>query len=44
MSEILPRYDPAELNTVYRLHQRDHHANALANDLIAQYVLREILP
>jgi hypothetical protein len=44
MSEILPNYDVEDINLVYRLHQRDLHPNALANELIARYTLREILP
>jgi hypothetical protein len=44
MSEILPNYQVDELNDAYRLHPIDVHPNALANDLIADYVVREILP
>jgi hypothetical protein len=44
MSEILPNYDVEDINLVYRLHERDLHPNALANELIARYTLREILP
>ncbi len=44
ISEILPHYQPGGLNTIYHLHERDNHPNALANELIARYLLREILP
>jgi hypothetical protein len=44
MSEILPNYRTDELNEAYRLHPVDVHPNALANDRIADYVVREILP
>jgi len=44
MSEILPHYQPGDLNTIYHLHERDNHPNALANELIARYLLREVLP
>jgi hypothetical protein len=43
MSDILPNYRPDDLNKVYRIHERDPHPNALANELIAQYVVEEIL-
>jgi hypothetical protein len=44
MSDILPHYRADSLNEAYRLHRADAHPNALANDLIADYVVREILP
>jgi hypothetical protein len=44
MSEILPNYQVDDLNEGYRLHRADPHPNAVANDLIADYVVREILP
>jgi hypothetical protein len=44
MSDILPRYEPDDLNQVYRIHERDSHPNALANELIAQYVVSQVLP
>jgi hypothetical protein len=43
MSEILPNYQADDLNAIYRIHERDPHPNALANELIAQYVVEEIL-
>ncbi|MGH6919018.1 MAG: hypothetical protein ACREJ0_15095, partial [Geminicoccaceae bacterium] len=43
MSDILPNYRADELNETYRIHERDPHPNALANELIAQYVVEEIL-
>jgi hypothetical protein len=43
MSEILPNYQIDDLNQAYLLHASDGHPNALANDLIAEYVVREIL-
>jgi hypothetical protein len=44
MSDILPHYRADGLNEAYRLHRADAHPNALANELIADYVVREILP
>jgi hypothetical protein len=44
MSGILPNYEPDDLNVTYRIHERDPHPNALANELIARYVVGEILP
>jgi hypothetical protein len=44
MSDILPDYEPGALNEAYLLEKRDPHPNARANALIAQYVVREILP
>lgn len=44
MSDILPGYQPDELNERYRLDEKDPHPSALANELIAAYVVREILP
>jgi hypothetical protein len=44
MSDILPSYEPDDLNQVYRIHERDFHPNALANELIAQYVVSQVLP
>jgi hypothetical protein len=44
MSEILPNYRPDQPNLAYRLHETDAHPNALANELIAQYVVGQILP
>ena len=43
MSDILPNYRADDLNEQYRIHVRDPHPNALANKLIAQYVIREIM-
>ncbi len=43
MSDILPGYKADDLNEAYVLDEADTHPNALANDLIAQYVVREIL-
>jgi hypothetical protein len=43
MSDILPNYRPDDVNRQYRLHERDMHPNATAVELIAQYVVREIL-
>ena len=43
MSDILPNYRADDLNDEYRIHVRDPHPNALANELIAQYVIREVL-
>ena len=43
MSDILPNYRADDLNEEYRIHVRDPHPNALANELIARYVIREIL-
>ena len=43
MSEILPNYRADELNQQYRLHERDMHPNAFAVELIAQYIVREIV-
>ena len=43
MSEILPNYRADDLNQQYRLHERDMHPNAFAVELIAQYIVREIL-
>jgi hypothetical protein len=43
MSEILPGYRPDDLNQQYRVHERDMHPNAHAVELIAQYIVREIL-
>jgi hypothetical protein len=43
MSDILPNYEVDALNLAYRLHERDAHPNALANELIAQYVVSQIL-
>jgi hypothetical protein len=31
-------------NLTYRIHERDRHPNALANKLIAQYVVSQVLP
>jgi hypothetical protein len=44
MSDILPNYEPDDLNQIYRIHERDPHPNALANELIAQYVVSQVLP
>jgi hypothetical protein len=44
MSDILPSYEPDDLNRVYRIHERDFHPNALANELIARYVVSQVLP
>jgi hypothetical protein len=44
MSDILPNYRADDLNAAYRLHARDAHPNALANDLIAQYLIGQVLP
>ena len=44
MSDILPNYQPDDPNEIYRLHERDGHPNALANELIARYVVERILP
>jgi hypothetical protein len=44
MSDILPNYEVGDLNEAYRLHATDNHPNALANELIAGHVIREILP
>jgi hypothetical protein len=43
MSDILPNYEPDDLNQEYRIHVRDPHPNALANELMAQYLVREVL-
>jgi hypothetical protein len=43
MSEILPNYRADDLNQQYRLHERDMHPSAFAVELIAQYIVREIL-
>jgi hypothetical protein len=43
MSDILPNYEADAPNAAYRLHERDAHPNALANELVAQYVVRQIL-
>jgi hypothetical protein len=43
MSDILPSYRPDEFNEMYRLHETDPHPNALANELLAQYLLDEVL-
>ena len=43
MSDILPNYKVDALNLAYRLHERDAHPNALANELIAKYVVSQIL-
>lgn len=43
MSHILPNYRADDLNQQYRIHVRDPHPNALANKLIAQYLIREIM-
>jgi len=43
MSDILPNYRGDEVNQQYRLHERDMHPNATAVELIAQYVVGEIL-
>jgi hypothetical protein len=43
MSDILPNYGADDVNQQYRLHERDMHPNAVAVELIAQYVLRKIL-
>jgi hypothetical protein len=43
MSDILPNYQADDLNVEYRIHVRDPHPNALANELIAQYVVREVM-
>jgi hypothetical protein len=43
MSDILPNYRPDDLNAIYRLHETDPHPNALANELIAQFVFEEVL-
>ena len=43
MSEILPNYEVGALNEAYRLHEKDPHPNALANEFIARYVVSEIL-
>lgn len=44
ISDILPNYEVDDLNETYRLHETDNHPNALANELIAEYVVRDILP
>jgi hypothetical protein len=44
MSDILPHYQIDALNETYRLHHSDDHPNALANSLIAEHVVRKILP
>ena len=44
MSRILPEYRADGFNPSYQLHQHDGHPNAFANELIAQYVMDEILP
>jgi hypothetical protein len=44
MSDILPNYRTDALNLDYRLHPRDAHPNALANELIADYLVDEVLP
>ena len=44
MSDILPNYRADDLNEIYRLHEWDPHPNALANELIARYVVERILP
>jgi hypothetical protein len=44
MSDILPKYEPDDLNLSYRIHERDPHPNALANELIAQYLVSQVLP
>jgi hypothetical protein len=44
MSDILPDYKLDGLNERYILHEEDVHPNALADELIAEYVVREILP
>ncbi|MEM7024335.1 MAG: hypothetical protein AAF637_17390 [Pseudomonadota bacterium] len=43
MSDILPNYESDAVNMEYRFDWRDTHPNALANDLIARYALRNIL-
>jgi hypothetical protein len=43
MSDILPNYRADDLNEEYRIHVRDAHPNARANELMAQYVVGEIL-
>jgi hypothetical protein len=44
MSDILPDYEIDGLNEPYILHEEDEHPNALADELIADYVVREVLP
>jgi len=44
MSDILPNYRADDLNEDYRIHVRDPHPNALANELIAQYLIGKVLP
>jgi hypothetical protein len=44
MSDILPNYRTDALNMQYRLHRYDAHPNALANALIADYLVDEVLP
>jgi hypothetical protein len=43
MSDVLPNYRADDVNQQYRLHERDMHPSAVAVELIAQYVAREIL-
>jgi hypothetical protein len=44
MSDILPNYEADALNAAYRIHERDAHPSALANELIAQYLVSRVLP
>jgi hypothetical protein len=44
MSAILPNYDYADGGSTYKIHPLDGHPNALAYELMADYVVETILP
>ncbi len=44
MSTILPNYDYGVRGSTYKIHPLDGHPNALAYELIADYVVKMILP
>ena len=44
MSAILPDYKGAADGLTYRIHPQDGHPNALAHELIATFVVQQILP
>jgi hypothetical protein len=43
ISDILPNYEVDDVNEMYVIHERDFHPNALANEIIARYLIDEIL-
>ena len=43
ISDILPNYEVGEVNERYLIHERDFHPNALANEIIARYLIDEVM-